>query len=112
VFVDTAVDQDSSGDICFDGNVGDSCILRSHAAFTDDQLTVSGVDSTNSSTVINSVTFNARGLPKSSAGAAQASNFSVCSLDDAGNTLDSRAVVLSLTGRVRVSDNAAVITCP
>jgi type IV fimbrial biogenesis protein FimT len=112
VFVDTAVDQTSSGAVCVDGNVGTSCLLRSHAAFTDDQLTVSGVDAANAATVINSVTFNARGLPKSSAGAAQASNFSVCGLDNAGNTIDSRAVVLSLTGRVRVSDNAAVITCP
>ena len=112
VFVDTDIDQTSSGDICVDGNVGDSCILRSHAAFADDQLTVSGVDSANSSTVINLVTFNARGLPRSAAGAAQASNFSVCSLNDAGGTQDSRAVVLNFTGRVRVSDNAAVITCP
>ncbi len=112
VFVDAAVNQTSSGVACADGNVGSSCLLRSHSAFTDNQLTVSGVDSANTSTVINSVTFNARGLPKSSAGAAQSSNFSVCSLDDAGNTQDSRAVVLGLTGRVRVSDNAAVITCP
>ena len=112
VFVDAAVNQTSSGAVCVDGNVGTSCLLRSHAAFTDDQLTVSGVDAANAATVINSVTFNARGLPKSSAGAAQASNFSVCGLDNAGNTIDSRAVVLSLTGRARVSDNAAVITCP
>jgi len=112
VFVDSGVNQTSSGAICADGNVGSSCLLRSHSAFTDNQLTVSGVDSANTSTVINSVTFNARGLPKSSAGGAQSSHFSVCSLDDTGSTKDSRAVVLGLTGRVRVSDNAAVITCP
>jgi len=112
VFVDAATNQTSSGAICVDGNVGSSCLLRSHSAFTDNQLTVSGVDSANSSTVINSVTFNARGLPRSTTGTAQASYFSVCSLDDAGNTRDSRAVVLGLTGRVRVSDNSAVITCP
>jgi type IV fimbrial biogenesis protein FimT len=113
VFVSaTAPILTSSGVACSAGNINSNCLLRSHAAFADDQLTVSGVDSANSSTVINSVTFNARGLPRSAGGIAQASNFSVCSLDDAGSTQDSRAVVLGFTGRARVSDNAAVITCP
>ncbi len=114
VFVDQGANpnQTSSGIACSGGNVGTNCLLRSHAAFNDDQLTVSGVDATNASTVINSVTFNARGLPRDTTGSAQSSRFSICSLDGVGGTIDSRAVVLSLSGRVRVSDNAAVITCP
>ena len=112
VFVDTGSTQISSGVVCSAGNVGSNCLLRSHTAFNDDQLTVKGVDAAAVATVINSVTFNSRGLPRSSAGSAQASNFSVCTLDGAGGTVDSRAVVVGFTGRVRVSDNAAVITCP
>lgn len=113
VFVDTGPNQTSSGVVCPPADGDDpNCLLRSHAAFNDNQLTIKGVDAAAVSTVINSVTFNSRGLPRSSAGLAQASNFSVCSLDGAGGTRDSRAVVVGFTGRVRVSDNAAVITCP
>ena len=110
VFVDGGETQTGAEDACT--AVGEDCLLRVHAAFNDDQLTLSGVDAANATTVINSVTFNARGLPRDTTGSAQSSRFSVCSLDGVGGTIDSRAVVLSLSGRVRVSDNAAVITCP
>ncbi len=86
------------------------CLLRVHDAFTDNQLTVAGLDP--NAAAINSFTFSSRGQPKSVIGASQSGVFSLCSLDTGGSTIDSRAVVLSLSGRVRVSDNAAVITCP
>ncbi len=104
-------DQVGTGVACADDNIGTDCLLRSHTGFTDDQITVAGED-VNTAAIISSSTFNARGLPRSAAGASQAGNFSICSLDEMGNTISSRAVVLSLSGRVRVSDNAAVITCP
>ncbi len=119
VFVDAAnplvvpaivSDQVGTGVACADDNIGTDCLLRSHAGFTDNQLTVAGVNA--GDVVISSFTFNSRGLPKSAAGVSQSGTFSLCSLDSSGNTINSRAVVLSLSGRVRVSDNAAVISCP
>lgn len=104
-------DRVGTGVPCTDANTGTDCLLRSHAAFADNQLIISGEDVSTSASV-SSTTFNARGLPRSAAGASLAANFNVCSLDETGDTISSRAVVLSLTGRVRVSDNAAVITCP
>ena len=118
VFVDRAdptvdpvivTDQIGTGVACDDDNTGTDCLLRSHAGFTDDQLTVSGLAG---GVAIASSTFNSRGLPRNAAGASQSGTFSLCSLDGLGNTINSRAVVLSLSGRVRVSDNATVISCP
>jgi len=108
VFVDGdgGADQAGTGVACDDDNTGTDCLLRSHAGFTDNQLTVADVND------ISSFTFNSRGLPRNAAGASQSGTFSLCSLDSSGNTINSRAVVLSLSGRVRVSDNAAVISCP
>ena len=112
VFVDAA---DPSGDLnntglpCVAAN--EDCLLRIHDGFTDNQLAVNGIYDSNGN-AISSFTFTSRGLPKAVNGSAQSGVFSVCSLDTSGTTLDSRAVVLSLSGRVRVSDNAAVITCP
>ena len=106
VFVDGDTDQDGTEVDCADGNLGEDCLLRSHAAFTDNQLTMADVND------ISSFTFNSRGMPRNAAGALQSGAFSVCSLDSSGDTINSRAVVLSLSGRVRVSDNAAVISCP
>ncbi len=108
VFVDANGDLANTGAPCVAPNT--DCLLRIHDGFTDNQLTVAGVDS--NLAAINSFTFSSRGLPKSVVGAAQSGIFSICSLDGSGGTLDSRAVVLSLSGRVRVSDNAAVISCP
>lgn len=112
VFVDGA--GDDPGDLKHSGNpcaaLGTDCLLRIHDAFTDPLLTVSGIDP--GGNAISSFTFTSRGLPKTSAGSSQSGNFSVCSFDSSDNVLGSRAVVLSLSGRVRVSDNSAVITCP
>ena len=108
VFVDADGDLSGTGAVCTAPNT--DCLLRIHDGFTDNQLTVSGEDA--NSADITSFTFTSRGMPKATTGATQSGIFSICSLDDGGNTIGSRAVVLSLSGRVRVSDNAAVISCP
>ena len=112
VFIDgnggTPGDLVGTGVACTGTNT--DCLLRVHDGFTDPQLQVAGLDS--NTAAISSFTFTSRGLPKASNGAAQAGVFSICTLDSGGNTTESRAVVLSLSGRVRVSDNAVVITCP
>ncbi len=89
---------------------GTDCLLRVHDGFTDNLLSVSGVD--NSGAPITSFTFTSRGLPKASNGSTQFGTYSICSFDDSNNVINSRAVILSLSGRVRVSDNTAVISCP
>ncbi len=96
------------------GDANEDCLLRVHGAITDPLLSVSGVDSNNPDSAvptITSFTFTPRGLP-TAGGVSQAGIFSVCSFDDSHNILNSRAVVLSLSGRVRVSDNTDVIDCP
>ena len=108
VFVDANGDLAGTGAVCTAPNT--DCLLRVHDGFIDNQLTVSGEDA--NSADITSFTFTSRGMPKATTGAAQSGTFSICSLDDGGNTIGSRAVVLSLSGRVRVSDNPAVISCP
>lgn len=109
VFVDADGMLDGTGAACT--ATGTDCLLRVHDSFNDNQLTVKGVD-TNTSAVVTSFTFTSRGLPKASNGAATSGVFSICSLDSNNAVVGSRAVVLGLSGRVRVSDNAAVITCP
>jgi type IV fimbrial biogenesis protein FimT len=108
VFVDADGALDNTGAPC--AAINTDCLLRIHASFNDNQLLVAGIDT--NLAAINSFTFTSRGLPKAVNGASQSGTFSICTLDNAGNTIDSRAVVLSLSGRVRVSDNAAVISCP
>ena len=108
VFVDANGDLAGTGAVCAAPNT--DCLLRVHDGFIDNQLTVSGEDA--NSADITSFTFTSRGMPKAMTGAAQSGTFSICSLDDGGNTIGSRAVVMSLSGRVRVSDNPAVISCP
>ncbi len=109
VFVDENSDQAGTEEDCDDDNTGTDCLLRSHVGFTDDQLTVAGKNP--GGATISSITFNSRGLPRNVAGSSESGTFSICSLDSSGDTINSRAVVLSLAGRVRVSDNAAV-SCP
>lgn len=108
VFVDADGNLSGTGAACT--ATGIDCLLRVHNGFNDSQLKVAGLD--NNNTAVSSFTFSSRGLPKANTGAAQSGVFSICSLDSSGSTTDSRAVVLSFSGRVRVSDNQAVITCP
>ncbi len=110
VFVDADGDLGGTGAPCAAANT--DCLLRIHDGFTDDRLTVAGIDTNQANAVVGSITFTSRGLPKNINGVSQSADFSVCSFDDSNNIIGSRAVVLSLSGRVRISKNAAVITCP
>ena len=110
VFIDRNGDATGTGTACTAAGVaGGDCLLRVHDGFNDTLLSVSGEDS--NSTAITDFTFSARGLP-TVGGISQSGTFSICSFDDSDNVIRSRAVVLSLSGRVRISDNAAVIDCP
>lgn len=108
VFVDAFGTLTNTGAACAAANT--NCLLRINEGFSDTQFQVQGLD-VNSAT-INSITFTSRGLPKDVAGVAQPGIFSVCRLDGGGNTIESRAVILSLSGRVRTSLDAGVATCP
>jgi len=108
VFVDANGDLGNTGAPC--AAINTDCLLRVHDGFSDNRLTMAGVDA--GSAAVSAFTFSSRGLPKSLTGTAQSGTFSICSLDGSGATINSRAVVLSLSGRVRVTDNAAVISCP
>lgn len=108
VFIDTDGNMQGTDEPC--ENATTDCQLRIHAGFTDNQLTVAGVDQ--NGVAISGFTFTSRGLPKTATGASRSGIFSVCSFDDSNNIVGSRAVVLALSGRVRVSDNSEVISCP
>ena len=110
VFIDAIGNGDLNGTGAVCTATGTDCLLRVHNGFTDSLLSVSGVD--NNAAPITSFTFTSRGLPKASNGSIQSGVYSICSFDDSNNVINSRAVVLSLSGRVRVSDNTAVISCP
>jgi len=111
VFVDANDDRVGTGVNCSAAaDVNTDCLLRVHGAIGDPQLSVSGTFDSNSAD-IEWFTFTSRGVPKDN-GASQSGTFSICSFDSSNTVLTSRAVVLSLSGRVRVSDNAAVISCP
>ena len=86
------------------------CLLRIHDAISDNLLSVAAVDAGGIS--VSSFTFTSRGLPKAANGATQSGIFSLCSFDSSDNVINSRAVIVSLSGRARFSDNQAVISCP
>ncbi len=113
VFVDLNGDGAGDGAACAAvGAAGGDCLLRVHGAFTDKSLSVSGLDT--SGVAITEFTFSARGLP-TVGGISRGGTFLICSFDPDDIVIGSRAVVLSLSGRVRVSDNATMIDdigCP
>lgn len=102
VFIDANGDLAGTGAECTAANT--DCLLRVHEGFDDTSLTVAGLDANNAA--VESFTFSSRGLPKNQNGSSQSGIFSICSSNG------ERAVVLSLSGRVRITDNPAVITCP
>ncbi len=108
VFADANGNGSGTGAVCT--NTTTDCLLRVHEALADNQLSVSG-DFTGGGGAITALTFTSRGLPKDTNGNSQSGIFSVCSFDDADNVISSRAIVLSLSGRVRVSD-ALITNCP
>ncbi|PCJ85409.1 MAG: hypothetical protein COA54_11165 [Thiotrichaceae bacterium] len=108
VFVDANGDLAGTGAPCTALNT--DCLLRSHGAITDALLSVTGINAGGVS--LSSLTFTSRGLPRAVSGTSQTAVFSVCSFDDSNNVIGSRAVLVSLPGRARISTNSAVITCP
>ncbi|MFV9615964.1 MAG: GspH/FimT family protein, partial [Gammaproteobacteria bacterium] len=100
----------NTGSPCTAANT--DCLLRVHDAISDNLLSVSAVNASKIS--VSSFTFTSRGLPKAVNGAAQSGIFSLCSFDSSDTVINSRAVILSLSGRVRVSDSddPAIIKCP
>lgn len=108
VFVDADGDLKNIGSACTAVNT--DCLLRVHAGLIDNSLSVTGIDTNSGS--ISAVTFTSRGLPKDVSGAGVSGTFSICSFDSNNKVIGSRAVVLSVVGRVRVSDNSAVVKCP
>ncbi len=109
VFIDANGNLAGTGAVCTAS--GTDCLLRVHRGFTDKSLSATGVLD-GSGVAISSITFTSRGLPKSIDGSSQSGVFSICSFDPADNVTGSRAVVLSLTGRARVSKNTSITTCP
>ena len=110
VFIDSDGNAAGTGAACT--AAGGDCLLRVHDGFSDPLLSVSGEDS--NTTAITQFTFSARGLP-TIGGISQSGTFLICSFDSSDNVIGSRAVVLSLSGRVRISDNATMIDnigCP
>ena len=105
VFTDTAGAASGATSACT--NATTDCLLRVHDAINESDLTIRGLDQ--GGTAINSFTFTSRGLPKNISGTGQAGVFSVC-VKDSGSNDFYRAVALSFSGRVRISDNTTVIT--
>ena len=108
VFIDSDGNLSGTGAAC--ANNTSDCLLRIHEGYDDPMLTIEGVD--DNAAVASAFTFTSRGLPKSVTGAERSGTFSVCMFDEDDNVVASRAVVLGMSGRVRVSDNDAVIGCP
>jgi type IV fimbrial biogenesis protein FimT len=108
VFVDANGDLANTGAPC--AAVNTDCLLRIHDEIDNPDFSLTGVDA--NSAAVSSITFTSRGLPRSTVGDSESATFSVCSYDSSNNVLGSRAVVLGFSGRVRVSDNAAIISCP
>ena len=110
VFVDANGDRIGTGAACSAvTDVASDCLLRVHDEIDDDLLSITGIHDSDS-TDIKWLTFTSRGQPKDGS-ATRSGIFSVCSFEKGGSGVDSRAVVLSLPGRVRISENATT-TCP
>ena len=110
VFVDANGDQSGTGTACSAAtDVNSDCLLRVHDKIDDPRLTITGIHDSNS-TSIEWVTFTSRGMPKDGS-ALRSGIFSVCAFEKNSSDVSTRAVVLSIPGRVRISENATV-TCP
>lgn len=110
VFVDANGDRSGTGTACSAvTDIASDCLLRAHAKISDPLISITGVHDSDS-TDIEWLTFTSRGQPKNGS-ATRSGIFSVCSFDKGSSAVNSRAVVLSLPGRVRISDNATT-TCP
>ena len=110
VFIDAAGNGDlnNTGAPC-ENNVATDCLLRVHEGFTENDMTITGLDQDNLAAT--AFTFSSIGLPKDALGVLQSGVFAVCSFDADDNIVHSRAVILNFSGRVRISDNDNVIAC-
>ena len=105
--------QDPNGNVTVDGG---ERILRVNAGADGQLITIRSNDANNQ--ITNSVTFTSRGLPKALNGGAQSGTFRICDsrglkVNADGATTVARAVVLSLSGKVRASKQLADIpSCP
>ena len=105
--------QDPNGNVTVDGG---ERILRVNAGADGQAITIRSNDANNQ--ITNSVTFTSRGLPKALNGGSQSGTFRICDargrkVNADGATTVARAVVLSLTGKVRSSKQLAdIASCP
>ena len=99
--------SDANGDRVVNG--GDR-LLRVQEKFDDNQLAVVARD--NNNLLVYDFTFTSRGLPKALNGTSLSGAFSICSYNSSDTVVDSRAVILSLSGKVRSSKTSAKIACP
>lgn len=111
VFVDANNDRIGTGTSCSAAtDINSDCLLRVHSAIPDKRFSITGIHDHNSS-AIEWLTFTSRGLPKDGS-ASRSGIFSICSFEKNNNNIvGSRAVVLNLTGRVRISENVTA-SCP
>ena len=116
VFVDAT--GTAGGAVAACANATSDCLLRVQGAIDQSDLTIRGLDQ--DSVDVESFTFTSRGLPKDVNGTGQSGVFSIC-VKDSGADDYFRAVALSFSGRVRISDsdtvissnsNSNVIACP
>jgi len=105
VVTDAAGAASGASGVCT--NTTTDCLLRVHDEIDGNSLTIRGFDQ--DTVAINSFTFTSRGLPKNASGTGQAGVFGICIKDNGGND-HYRAVALSFSGRVRISDSDTVIS--
>jgi type IV fimbrial biogenesis protein FimT len=108
VFVDANNDRNSTGANCSaKTDINSDCLLRVHEKIDDTRFSVTGIFDHDDSD-IKWLTFTSRGLPKDD-NASRSGIFSICAYEKSNNNIvGSRAVVLNLPGRVRISENATI----
>lgn len=105
--------QDPNGNVTVDGG---ERIIRLNAGADGPQVTVRSNDVNNQ--IVSSVTFTSRGLPKALNGGSQSGTFRICDargrkVNADGVSTVARGVILSLTGKVRTSNQLAdIASCP
>ena len=111
VFVDANNDRIGTGTSCSAAtDISSDCLLRIHEKIDDDRFSVTGIFDHDSSD-IEWLTFTSRGLPKDGS-ASRSGVFSICAFEKSNNNIvGSRAVVLNLSGRIRISENVTAL-CP
>ena len=109
VFVDANDDRLSSGASCSaKTDINSDCLLRVHGKIDDTRFSVTGKFDHDSSDM-KWLTFTSRGLPKDGS-ASRSGIFSICAYEKSNNNIvGSRTVVLNLSGRVRISENATLL---